>query len=51
MERSRLKPNTHHKLVSEMTREEHFLWNEEKRLQTQRYRARKEEEGEEKRES
>jgi hypothetical protein len=34
-----------------MTREEHFLWNEEKRLQMQRYRARKEEEGEEEGES
>lgn len=32
---------SHHKLVSEMTQEEHFKWNEEKRLEQSRRRKRK----------
>lgn len=32
---------SHHKLVSEMTQEEHFKWNEEKRLEQSRRRKRR----------
>lgn len=32
---------SHHKLVSEMTADEHFKWNEEKRLEQKRRRDKK----------